>query len=422
MGQCPSCREWNTLEEWNNAILEKSSSLNKVIPISQAHDQNSMPFSSGMPALDHLLGGGIFPGASLLIGGEPGIGKSTLMLQICAGVTTKGGKALYASAEESLARIKGRAERLGALNQNLLGIAVTCVEDVLDAVEKIRPELLVADSAQTFASKNAEGLAGNASQTRAVASALADICRKNNCALALVGHVTKDGLLAGPKMLEHLVDTVISLEGDRRQVFRLLRIFKNRFGPNEELLVFKMEQNGLALIEDPSTFFLEDRDTDLSGTALVMAIDGQRPLVVEVQALVSRTFLNIPRRAALGFDVNRLHLLLAVMEKKLKLNFGQADIYARVGGGIRLQEPGIDLAIIAAILSSYYDLPLPPRSVFWGEVDLNGQIRPAMAHKARIAQAGKLGFKPVFCPRGEDKSDVAMVGNIMDLKKMLFKR
>ena len=232
----------------------------------------------------------------------------------------------------------------------------------------------------------------------------------------LVGHVSKDGVLAGPRLLEHMVDTVISLEGDRRQMFRLLRVFKNRFGPNEELLVFRMGGRGMEVVDDPSTFFLGDRDASLSGTAVVMAVDGQRPLAVEVQALVARTFLSIPRRAALGFDANRLHLLLAVLEKRLKLNFGQVDIYAKVGGGMKLQEPGLDLALVAAVLSSYYDVPLPEKCVLWGEVDLNGQVRPVAAHDLRLAQARRLGFEPVIHP---GKGGIA---TIADLQQKLFHR
>jgi DNA repair protein RadA/Sms len=230
--------------------------------------------------------------------------------------------------------------------------------------------------------------------------------------------VTKDGSLAGPRLLEHMVDTVIALEGDRGRSFRLLRVLKNRFGPNEELLVFRMSQKGMEVVEDPSTYFLEARDPSLSGTAVVMALDGRRPLAMEMQALVTRSHLGIPRRTGLGFDVNRLHLLLAVLEKRCKLNFGQADIYAKVGGGMRIQEPGTDLALVAAALSSLYDVPLPERAVLWGEVDLNGQIRPVAGQKLRMEQARRLGYEPVLCPRGE-KGGVATVA---ELSARLFKK
>ena len=227
---------------------------------------------------------------------------------------------------------------------------------------------------------------------------LVERCRRSGTALVLVGHVTKDGALAGPRLLEHLVDTVISLEGDRREMFRMLRVLKNRFGPNQELLIFRMVRKGLELVEDPSTFFLEDRDPSLSGTAVVMAMESKRPLAVEVQALCSRSYLTIPRRVALGFDLNRLNLLLAVLEKRLRLNFAQVDIYAKVGGGLKLTDPGLDLGLVTAILSSYYDRPLPPKALFFGEMDLNGQIRPVAGQDLRQRQAGRLGYTPIVGP------------------------
>lgn len=423
LGQCPGCHEWNTLELVSAQSPSKavaSSSSDVPLSLAEIEDNSWLPFSSGMADLDRVLGGGIMPGSAILVGGEPGIGKSTLLLQVCLGVAAQGKKALYASGEESLSQIKSRAERLGDIPGNLTGMATANVENIVAALEKSAPALLIADSVQTLQSSETEGLPGNVNQTRAVATILVDACKRLNCALILVGHVTKDGSLAGPRLLEHLVDTVVSLEGDRRQMFRLLRVFKNRFGPNEELLVFRMENRGLKLIDDPSTFFLEDRDPGLSGAALVMAAEGQRPIAVEAQALVARSWLAIPRRTALGFDVNRLHLLLAVLEKKLKLNFGQADIYAKVGGGMRLQDPGLDLALVAAILSSYYDVPLPEKSIFWGEVDLNGQIRPVSANHLRLAQAKKLGFDPIFCPFANSGKDGVM--SLSEMQKKLFKR
>ena len=278
--------------------------------------------------------------------------------------------------------------------------------------------MLIVDSIQTMYSSQLETAAGSVGQVRECTANLLRFAKTAGVAVMVIGHVTKDGVLAGPRLLEHMVDTVISLEGDRRQMFRLLRVFKNRFGPNEELLVFRMGQQGMQIVDDPSTFFLGQRDASLSGTAVVMAVDGQRPLAVEVQALVSRTFLSIPRRAALGFDVGRLHLLLAVLEKRLKLNFGQVDIYAKVGGGMKLNEPGLDLALVAAVLSSYYDVPLPEKCVLWGEVDLNGQIRPVAAQELRLTQARRLGFDPIVHP-GDDKGGIA---TIAALQQRLFHR
>lgn len=426
LGQCPYCREWNTLEQ---VSVQKNTQLavsaeNRPIELALVSCDGQQPYPSGMAALDRILGSGLVPGSALLLGGEPGIGKSTLLLQLCGSVASQGKKVLYASGEESLPQIRGRAERLGVLCPNLLALSTSSVDDILSAIENSRPALLVVDSVQTLTSAGVDGLPGNVNQVRAVATTLAETCRRKGITLVLVGHVTKDGSLAGPRLLEHMVDTVISLEGDRRQMFRLLRVFKNRFGPNEELLVFRMRQKGLEVVNDPSTFFLGARDPSLSGTALVMAVDGHRPLVVEVQALVARTWLSIPRRTALGFDVNRLNLLLAVLEKRLKLNFGQVDIYARVGGGIRLQEPGLDLALTAAILSSYYDVPLPEKAIFWGEVDLNGQVRPVAAHLQRLGQAERLGFSPVLFPAGSESEDGKLkgVGAISDLAATLFRK
>ncbi|MBQ9453569.1 MAG: DNA repair protein RadA [Desulfovibrio sp.] len=425
-GQCPGCHEWNTLTASVRAVknspghgLQAATKRADIpVPLREVEDSGHDPYGSGLDALDRILGKGLVPGAAILVGGEPGIGKSTLLLQIAGMVAASGRRVLYASGEESLQQIKGRAERLDMLDANLLALSTSRVEDVLEAIHSAMPALLIVDSVQTFTSLEAEGLPGNVTQVRAVATALLEACRSASCTLLLVGHVTKDGVLAGPRMLEHMVDTVISLEGDRRQMFRLLRVFKNRFGPNEELLVFRMETSGLRVVDDPSTFFLGQRDPSLSGTAVVMAVDGQRPFAVEVQALVARTFLSIPRRAALGFDTGRLHLLLAVLEKRLKLNFGQVDIYAKVGGGMKLSEPGLDLALVAAVLSSYYDLPLPARCILWGEVDLNGQVRPVAAQDLRLKQAQRLGFDPIVHPAEGEGS----IHTIAALQNRLFHR
>ncbi len=426
-GQCPSCRAWNSLEP----IRESAAAERRTAPASAAalrpvrladvEEQGLEPFGTGLAALDRVLGKGLVPGGAVLIGGEPGIGKSTLLLQMAGAVAASGKTVLYASGEESLPQIKARAERLGVLDERLLAMATSRVEDVLDLIEgESAPHLLILDSVQTMTSERAEGLPGNVSQVRAVAQDVVERCKRRDVTVILVGHVTKDGTLAGPRLLEHMVDTVIALEGDRRQMFRLLRILKNRFGPNQELVVFQMAQRGLAVVDDPSTYFLGARDASLSGAAVVMAVDGQRPLAVEVQALVTRSYLAIPRRAGLGFDVNRLHLLLAVLEKRLRLNFGQVDIYAKVGGGMRLQEPGMDLALVAAVLSSLYDIPLPERAVFWGEIDLNGQVRPVSAHAVRLAQAKRLGYAPLLYPSAE--AGDGGLSTVSDLQARLFAR
>lgn len=420
LGQCPSCGEWNTLEPVRETRRADSANYGAVpIRLADAPDDAQSAFGCGLPAIDRILGDGLRKGASLLIGGEPGIGKSTLILQMAGGVAAGGQSVLYASGEEALPQIRSRADRLGVLSDNLRAISTSRLEDIINAIEASPPALLVLDSAQTVGSSETEGLPGNVSQVRAVATTLIEKCRELDVALIIVGHVTKDGVIAGPRLLEHMVDTVVSLEGDRRQMFRMLRVFKNRFGPNEDLLVFRMRSDGLEVIDDPSTFFLGERNTDLPGAALVMAVDGRKPFVVETQALVARSYFPMPRRTAVGFDVNRLHLLLAVLEKRLKLNFSQVDIYAKVGAGARLQDPALDLALVAAVLSSYYDLPLPPKAVFWGEVDLNGQIRPVAGHERRLAQARKLGFSPIVAPRGNEGGAFS---SVIDLQNKLFRK
>ncbi len=424
-GQCPTCKAWNTLEPVQvsrTAPTRRGAAtpVSAAVALAGVSDQGREVFSTGLPEFDRMLGGGFVPGATVLVGGEPGIGKSTLLLQVAGAVSASGRGAVYLSGEESLPQLKGRATRLGVLHDGLLALSTTRTEDALALLSSPEPpDLLIVDSVQTLTSEQADGLPGNVSQVRAVASELVEACKAAHTTLVLVGHVTKDGALAGPRLLEHMVDTVISLEGERRQMFRLLRVLKNRFGPTQELIVFQMVPHGVAVVEDPSTYFLGARDPALSGTAVVIAVDGQRPFAVEVQALVSRSFLAIPRRTALGFDVNRLNLLLAVLEKRGRLNFSQVDIYAKIGGGLRLDDPGMDLGIVASVLSSFYDIPLPERAALWGEVDLNGQVRPVQAHAVRAGQAKRLGYTPVFCPPDEKHKGIA---TIIDLQRQLFSK
>ncbi|WP_045221568.1 DNA repair protein RadA [Desulfonatronum thioautotrophicum] len=420
-GQCPHCKAWNTLREAPKTLVNTRAAQALATPVSLLDNTEAAAtaWSTGLPGLDELLGGGMMPGASVLMGGEPGIGKSTLLLQLAAQAAQAGKDAVYVSGEESLSQIKSRAMRLGALVPGLAALDTHRVEDVLALLgTENPPDLLVLDSIQTVSSGESDGLPGSVSQVRTVATRLVETCKSRDCCLILVGHVTKDGAIAGPKLLEHMVDTVLSLEGDRQHMFRLLRVLKNRFGPSNELLVFQMEQQGLNVVPDPSTYFLGDRDPSLSGTALVMALDGHRPFAVEVQALATKSFLAMPRRTVLGFDANRLHLLLAVLEKRLRLPLGQFDIYTKIGGGLRLQDPGLDLGVVAAVLSSFLDKPLPERAVLWGEVDLNGQIRPVLAQDVRGRQAERLGYKPILAPRSPDASKG--LGNVQEMARVLF--
>ncbi|WP_300156133.1 DNA repair protein RadA [Solidesulfovibrio sp.] len=423
-GQCPRCGAWNTLVEGVAGRGGKAGGAavpsGAPIPLGEHPGEDFRPFPTGIEGLDRVLGGGLTPGGAVLLGGEPGIGKSTLLLQL-AGMAAAGRRVVYVSGEESLPQLKARAERLGVLHEGLLAAATTdagAAVDVLGASPA--PDLVIVDSVQTMHVAGIEGAAGSVSQVRSVAASCVEAAKRGQACLVLVGHVTKDGQIAGPKLLEHMVDTVLYLEGERRHLFRILRVLKNRYGPTDELLVMEMREQGLAEVPDPSTFFLGDRDPAVSGSAVVMAVEGRRPFAVEVQALAAKSFLAVPRRAALGLDVGRLHLLLAVLEKRLRLNLGQVDIYAKIGGGLKIQDPGLDCGVAAAVLSSFYDRPLPAGAVFWGEVDLSGRIRPVSGHDARLKQAERLGYGPAVCP---DPGRLGpKVGDLSELARLLFSK
>ncbi len=430
-GQCPKCGEWNTLHAHEvsrkRAQGGRTAGVGVASPVLLADhpDEHADAVPTGFPGLDRVLGKGLVPGGAVLLGGEPGIGKSTLLLQLAGKIAASGLRAVYLSGEESLSQLKARAARLGCLDDGLLALATTDASDGLAMLEGPRsagesPDLLILDSVQTMTSPSADGAAGSVVQVRAVASELIEAAKKTSAALILVGHVTKDGQIAGPKLLEHMVDTVLYLEGERRHLYRILRVLKNRFGPTDELLVLQMMERGLEIVPDPSTFFLGERDASVSGSGVVMALEGGRPFAVEFQALAAQSHLAIPRRTALGLDLNRLHLLLAVLEKRLGLNLGQADIYAKVGGGLRLQDPGLDLGAAASVLSSFYDRPLPPGAVFWGEIDLNGRIRPVAGHDVRLKQAERLGYGPLFFPR--QKAGSSGCDNLAAFQAALFGR
>ncbi len=375
--------------------------------------------SSGLPDLDRVLGSGLQPGGAVLLGGEPGIGKSTLLLQLAGQVAASGREAVYVSGEDSMGQLAARARRLSLDHPGLLAASTTNVSEAVEILTgQNAPALVVVDSVQTMASGLADGVPGSPGQVRAVAAELVDAVKKSDSTLILVGHVTKEGLIAGPKILEHMVDTVLYLEGDRQHFYRILRVFKNRFGPTDELMVLEMLGDGLAPVPDPSTYFLGERDETASGSAVVLAMEGKRPIAVEVQALASKSFLAMPRRTALGLDLNRLNLLLAVLEKRLGLQLGQSDIYAKTGGGLKLTDPGLDLGLLAAVLSSYSDRPLPPRAVFWGEVDLSGRIRPVSGHDARLKQAKRLGYEPIFHPPVEGRG----TATLKDFQRAVFGR
>ena len=421
-GQCPGCGAWNSLDEQAEqkrpGKAASSGAGVKPVRLGEFSTEGTGRFTTGMELMDEILGGGLTAGQAVLMAGEPGIGKSTLLLQL-AGLMSEYGETVYVSAEESMQQLAGRAERLGVAGKGLSAISTARADEAVEILAGPEPPgLMILDSVQTMSLDGLDGLPGSVSQVRAVAAAVTERAKASGTAVIFVGHVTKEGQIAGPKLLEHMVDTVLSLEGDRRQVFRILRVLKNRFGPGQETMIFRMSGLGMEPVADPSEYFLDDRDAGVSGSALVMAADGGRPFAVEIQALSSRTFLNIPRRTALGFDTNRLHLLLAVMEKRLGVSFAQADIYAKIGGGLRLADPGLDVGIAAAILSSFYDVALPADAVFWGEVDLSGRIRPVAGREARMKQAKRLGCGNIFAP-GDGKT---CCRSLAELQKKLFGR
>jgi DNA repair protein RadA/Sms len=403
-GRCDACGEWNTLVEEVEATTTKSrtaartrreSPASSPVAIGDVAVTRAIRMSSGLRELDYVLGGGIVDGSVVLIGGEPGIGKSTLLLQVAASSARVGKRTLYVSAEESAPQVRMRAERLGesALLVGLL--AETALEDILATARETAPDLLVIDSIQTIYSAELEGAPGNVGQVRECAARLMRYAKESGCAVFIVGHVTKGGGVAGPKTLEHIVDTVLYFEGDSSLDFRVLRATKNRFGSVDEIGVFRMTSSGLEGVENPSALFMGD-GVSSSGTAVTALIEGTRPVLVEIQALAAKAGYGTPQRVANGVDPRRLALLLAVLEKRSGLPVSQLDVFVNVAGGLRLAEPAGDLAIAAAVASSVYDVPLPRASVFIGELGLGGEIRAVSQAERRLAEAAQLGMTVAY--------------------------
>jgi DNA repair protein RadA/Sms len=399
-GRCDACGEWNTLaEEVERTSRGKSSrarneagTVSAVVSIGSVETTRSARVSSGIRELDYVLGGGIVDGSVVLIGGEPGIGKSTLLLQVAAASAESGRKTLYVSAEESGPQVRLRAERLGASAMNVGLLAETSLDDILATASSTSPDLLIIDSIQTIHSPELEGAPGNVGQVRECAARLMRFAKESGCAVFIVGHVTKGGGVAGPKTLEHIVDTVLYFEGDGTLDFRVLRATKNRFGSVDEIGVFRMTSAGLEGVENPSALFMGDGGTPSSGTAVTCLIEGSRPVLVEIQALAAKAGYGTPQRVANGVDPRRLALLLAVLEKRSGIPVSQLDVFVNVAGGLRLSEPAGDLAIAAAIASSVYDVPLPPGAVFIGELGLGGEIRAVTQLERRLAEASQTGM------------------------------
>ena len=407
LGRCPQCQSWDSLEE--ETVGSPASSGGKAgrhsapTQLSQVAAAELDRLATGLEELDRVLGGGLAPGAVTLLSGEPGVGKSTLMLQAAAGLARRGRRLLYVTGEESSAQVRLRAERLGLDLSSLWVLAETRVETICEALEADDWDVAAVDSIQTLSVSDISGAAGSSAQVREGAARLSALAKSRNVPLWLIGHITKDGTIAGPKLLEHLVDTVLYFEGDRERALRLLRAFKNRFGSVNEIGIFEMTGRGLGEVSNPSALFLAERPDRASGSVVAPIMEGQRPLLMEIQALVSASPLAMPRRQALGVDSARVGLLAAVLEKKVRLKLYDRDIFVNVAGGARISEPAADLAIVAAMAGSWIDLPAPDSTVFIGEVGLAGEVRTVSHLEARLREAGKLGFTRAVVPPGQLK-------------------
>ena len=400
LGKCPACGSWNTMLEQKK--ISSVPSINNLtyahaIPLADVTTTASGRVSSGIGELDRVLGGGIVPGSVTLLGGDPGIGKSTLLMQTAAELT-KQGTVLYVTGEESASQLKLRAERLG-VGGNMLILAENDLSAIESEVDRVKPAYVMIDSIQTMYSADCSGANGSTSQIREATSLITRMAKRTGAATFIVGHVTKDGAIAGPRILEHMVDTVLYFEGDRQDSFRLLRSVKNRFGSTDEIGVFEMRSTGMAEISDPSTLFITG--TDLPGCAVTCAMEGTRPMMVEVQALLSTSPFSNPRRMAAGLDNNRLVLLLAVLEKKAGLRFYDKDVYTNVVGGIRLDERACDLAVAMCIAGAGADIALPPRTAILGELSLTGEVRPVNRLDKRIQECARLGFSHIVVPNSD---------------------
>ena len=432
VGRCPTCGEWNSFEEeveikakgQTNILVGKSTS--KALRLSEVKINADERINTGDGELNRVLGGGLVPGSMILLGGEPGIGKSTLVLRFA--LHNNCGRILYVSGEESIAQIKMRAQRLGIENDECLFLSGNSLEMVLEHSRKIQPHLLIIDSIQTLATENIDAIPGSLSQIRECTNSLLRYSKENTISTILIGHITKDGQLAGPKILEHMVDTVLHFEGDQQYMYRILRSLKNRFGSTSEIGIYEMLQSGLRQVSNPSELLLSNYSQELSGIAVSATIEGIRPILLEVQALVSTAAYGVPQRSATGFDSRRLNMLLAVLEKRVGFRLATKDVFLNIAGGIRVNDPALDLAVVMAILSSNMDTVLPHDTVFAGEVGLSGEIRAVSRIEQRISEAEKLGFQQIFVPKGNQKSltkkvtdiQIRFVSKITDICRLLF--
>ena len=429
IGRCPVCGEWGTYEEEVSVDSTKKGVVTRgSMPqrIQDVQAQEEMRIDMQSSELNRVLGGGLVPGSLVVLGGEPGIGKSTLALQVL--MKMGGKKTLYASGEESAKQLKLRAERLAGSPDNLYIMAETSLERILDSVTELQPEVVVVDSIQTIGTEMIEASIGSLSQVRECAARILQYAKEKNVPFIIVGHINKEGSLAGPKVLEHIVDTVLQFEGDQHYVYRILRAQKNRFGSTSELGIFEMQQDGLREVSNPSELLLSNNRDGLSGIAIAAAVEGVRPLLIEVQALVASAAYGTPQRSSTGFDARRLNMLLAVLEKRVGFKLLQKDVFVNIAGGIRVNDPAIDLAVLAAVLSSNMDIALDEQICITGEVGLAGEIRPVNRIDQRIREAEKLGFKTIIVPKGQKynthnlKIKVVEISRVVDAFKFLFKK
>jgi DNA repair protein RadA/Sms len=406
-GKCPNCSEWNSFVEEAPVparVARKSGGvISRTAPVA-LKDVNSIVdvrYPTGIAEFDRVLGGGIVAGSVVLLGGDPGIGKSTLMMQVGLQLSTK--TILYITGEESLQQVKLRAERLGKISDSLLLLPETNLELIADVIENGSPDLVIIDSIQTMYRPDLESAPGSVGQVREATSLLTRLAKSKNIPLILIGHVTKDGAIAGPRVIEHMVDTVLQFEGERHYSYRILRAIKNRFGSTNEIGIFEMHEDGMREVSNPSEVFLSERSYGSSGSAIVASMEGTRPILIEVQALVSTTNYGLPQRTATGFDLRRLQMLLAVLEKRVGMQLGTQDVFVNVAGGIRIDEPAVDIGVAAAIASSLRDIPVDSQTVVLGEIGLGGEIRTITHSEKRVQEAVKLGFKKVIVPKNNLK-------------------
>ncbi len=406
LGKCPDCNAWNSFAEEKKETASRHASAashfgkSRPQPLNSVKPASSQRASSGIAELDRVLGGGIVAGSVILVGGDPGIGKSTLLLQAVSGITRSSGKGLYVSGEESPEQIKIRAERLSIHSGEIILLPETSLETILQAASKLEPGVMVIDSIQTVYTEELLSAPGSVSQVRECAAKLMLFAKRSDIPVFLVGHVTKEGAIAGPRILEHIVDTVLYFEGDRGHSYRILRTVKNRFGSTNEIGIFEMSDSGLLEVDNPSELFLLERPLQVSGSAVVASIEGTRTLMVELQSLVSQTNFGLPRRTTIGVDFNKVNLLVAVLEKKAGLHLGGMDIFVNVVGGLKLIEPAVDLGVVTAIVSSLKDVPIDQHTFVFGEVGLSGEIRAVANSEARLKEASKIGFRRAVIPAG----------------------